>query len=261
MKAILYRIIAAFCFFTRLPFWRLANVPKEYYERVVPLWPLVGYLTAGVMVMAFVLTPSLPLAVRVLLTLVARLLVTGAIHEDGFADFCDGFGGGTNRQRILEIMKDSHIGTYGVLGLVLYYLLFYNLIVDMVVQLEHQLLLVSLLLLAADVFCKWVASTILYFLSYARKEEEAKSRVVYAVVPLVEKVVSFVIAMLPLGFFCSISEKAVLPLLIAAVAALLTAFLLFYYMQKRIQGYTGDCCGATFIICEVVFYLFFSLGG
>src|SRR5574344_2931621 len=59
-------------------------------------------------------------------TLFRSLLLTGALHEDGFADFCDGFGGGTDRGKILVIMKDSHIGTYGVIGLVLYFLLLWN---------------------------------------------------------------------------------------------------------------------------------------
>ena len=66
----------------------------------------------------------LPYLVAVLLAVVVRLLVTGALHEDGLADFLDGFGGGGHdRERILAIMKDSHIGTYGVLGLIIYELL------------------------------------------------------------------------------------------------------------------------------------------
>ncbi len=57
------------------------------------------------------------------MAIIAGILLTGALHEDGFADVCDGFGGGMGKQRILEIMKDSHIGVYGVLGLLLMLLL------------------------------------------------------------------------------------------------------------------------------------------
>ena len=136
MKAILYRVLAAFGFFTRLPFWRIAQVPKEYYERVVPLWPLAGWLTGGVMALVFWLCSYvLPLNLCLIAALVSRLLLTGALHEDGFADFCDGFGGGTSRERILLIMKDSHIGTYGVLGLILYYLSLY-LVLDGILKVE-----------------------------------------------------------------------------------------------------------------------------
>ena len=62
----------------------------------------------------------LPWAVSVIVAIAVRLLITGALHEDGLADFLDGFGGGGDRARILAIMKDSHIGTYGVLGLIIY---------------------------------------------------------------------------------------------------------------------------------------------
>ncbi|MBQ2585605.1 MAG: adenosylcobinamide-GDP ribazoletransferase, partial [Bacteroidaceae bacterium] len=127
MKSLLYRILAALGFFTRLPFWRIANVPKEYFERVVPLWPLAGWLTGGVMALVFWLCSYiLPLNLCLIAAILSRVLLTGALHEDGFADFCDGFGGGGTRERTLQIMKDSHIGTYGVLGLILYYLSLYT---------------------------------------------------------------------------------------------------------------------------------------
>ena len=116
------RIWASLIFFTRLPFWRLHQPPKECYQSVVEHWPLVGWLTGGVMAATLYFSSMvLPYTVAVILAIAARLLLTGALHEDGLADFFDGFGGGGNdRQRILDIMKDSHIGTYGVLGLILY---------------------------------------------------------------------------------------------------------------------------------------------
>ena len=109
------RILAAFIFFTRLPFWRLAEVPSEYFKNVVSRWALVGWLTAGLSVIVlYTASLILPASVAVLLAIVTRLLITGCLHEDGLADFFDGFGGGTSRERILSIMKDSHIGSYGV---------------------------------------------------------------------------------------------------------------------------------------------------
>ena len=119
------RIWAAFIFFTRLPFWRIHQPPKECYATVVEHWPLTGWLTGGVMAATLYFgSMVLPHAIAVLLAIAVRLLMTGALHEDGLADFFDGFGGGgNNRERILTIMKDSHIGTYGVLGLVVYELL------------------------------------------------------------------------------------------------------------------------------------------
>lgn len=84
-----------------------------------------------------------PIPVAVLLAFCARLFLTGALHEDGLADFFDGFGGGRDREGILRIMKDSHIGSYGVLGLILYYLLAFSLLVSLPVPLIPWVLWVA----------------------------------------------------------------------------------------------------------------------
>ena len=105
------KLLASLIFFTRLPFWKIADVPPAYFKRVVDYWPFVGWLTGGIMAGTLWITAEfLPVQTAVLLALAVRLLVTGALHEDGWADFCDGFGGGTSRDKILSIMKDSHIG-------------------------------------------------------------------------------------------------------------------------------------------------------
>ena len=123
------QILAAFIFFTRLPFWRIKNVPDECFKHVVSYWSFSGWLTGGIMAISFwAVSQILPVSIAVITALTIRLLITGALHEDGLADFFDGFGGGRDRESTLRIMKDSHIGTYGVLGLIIYYLLGYNLL-------------------------------------------------------------------------------------------------------------------------------------
>ena len=124
------QILAALIFFTRLPFWKIKEVPQECFKHVVNYWSFSGWLTGGMMALIFWgASTILPHGVAVILALTSRLLITGALHEDGLADFFDGFGGGTNRESTLRIMKDSHIGSYGVLGLIIYYLFAYNLLV------------------------------------------------------------------------------------------------------------------------------------
>lgn len=247
-------ILAAFIFFTRIPFWRIANVEKRYFERIIPFWPLVGWLTGGVMTMTILAANSAGLSVGtgVMLALISRVLVTGALHEDGFADFCDGFGGGTSRQRTLDIMKDSHIGTYGVLGLVLYYMLIWNLL-----SVLFNMRLTPFMFIAADAACKYISSQITIFLPYARKEYEAKSYTIYAESTAAERIAGMVFGLLPItALWCFLdtgfSYTTLLTLLFFPAAA---AFILFSFMRRRIGGYTGDCCGATFIITETVFYL------
>jgi len=112
-------IAAALIFFTRLPFWRLKvfQVSPEHFKQAINYWTVTGWLTGGVMAGTLWLSAwILPESVAILIALLSRLLITGALHEDGLADFLDGFGGGNHKERILSIMKDSHIGTYGVLG-------------------------------------------------------------------------------------------------------------------------------------------------
>jgi adenosylcobinamide-GDP ribazoletransferase len=245
----MYRLLASLIFFTRLPFWRIANVPKKYYEQVVPLWSVVGWLTGGIMALVFWLAQMImPLSLAVIAALISRILITGALHEDGFADFFDGFGGGTTRERTLEIMKDSHIGTYGVLALIIYYLVMYNAILALQTTSHNPFIFVMV-----DSFCKFLASTIIYFLPYARKSEEAKNKLIYSKVPLYEKLASFAAGILPIILFCP--NDLFLPLLAGIAGAAITCALLFLKMKSQINGYTGDCCGATFILAEVVCYL------
>ncbi len=237
-------ILAAFIFFTRLPFWKLKTVPAECFRNVVGYWPLVGWLTGGSM--AFVLwlcSMILPYPVAVLLAIIGRVLITGALHEDGLADFFDGFGGGTTRERILAIMKDSYIGTYGVLGLILYFLLLGWLLISIPVQ---QALWI---VLAGDVWAKFVAAQLPNVLPYARKEEESKAKTIYNRMKPWVFIRCFIFGALPL--LVLVQPK----LWLAGLLPILVFLLLYRLMNKKIQGYTGDCCGAVFLLCELSFYL------
>lgn len=166
---------AALIFFTRLPWWRIHQPPKDCYRSVVEYWPLTGWLTAICTATTLYFgTLLFPYSVSVILALSVRLLLTGALHEDGLGDFIDGFGGGgTDRQRILDIMKDSHIGTYGVLGLVVYEALLAAALISM------PPFVAAIAILAADPFSKMVAGQIVMMMPYARHEEDAKSEIIY----------------------------------------------------------------------------------
>lgn len=237
------RLLAPFIFFTRLPFWRIADVEPHYFKRVVELWPLVGWLTGGITaLMLWTLSHLLPIPVAVVAAYAVRLLVTGALHEDGLADYLDGMGGGSTRGRVLEIMKDSHIGSYGVIGLIVYFLLLTATVASMPVDTA------CMAVLAADVWSKFSSSQIINVLPYARKEEEAKSKTVYSRMTPAAWAVSFVIGGISLWLLP-------LELLPAAPVATAASFMLMWQMKRRIAGYTGDCCGATFLITELTFLL------
>ncbi|HMM03444.1 MAG: adenosylcobinamide-GDP ribazoletransferase [Dysgonomonas sp.] len=239
-------IAAALVFFTRLPFWRLKafNVPAPYYKQVINYWPVAGWLTAAVMAgVLWSAAQILPYSIAVILAILSRLLVTGALHEDGLADFFDGFGGGNTRERTLEIMKDSHIGTYGVVSLIFYFSLFYLLLSNLSLEMA------CLVILSADPLCKFIASLITLFLPYARNEETSKSKVVYNKMSVRTGVISIILGLFP---FILLLKIDFLPAIIFPIFVFAGLILL---MKKKIGGYTGDCCGATFLMCELSFYL------
>lgn len=239
-------IAAALVFFTRLPFWRLKafNLPSEYYKQVINYWAVVGWLTGGVMVaVLYGAAQIVPLSVALILAVFSRLLITGALHEDGLADFFDGFGGGTSKERVLEIMKDSHIGTYGVLALILYFLLLHQTLSAL------PLSLACFAILAADPFCKYIASFITLFLPYARTAEASKSKIIYNKMSAKPLIISSIFGILPLVIFTD------LKLWVAILFPIFVSIILILLMRKKIQGYTGDCCGALFLLSELSFYV------
>lgn len=245
------RIWASFIFFTRLPFWRLHEPPKACYNSVVEYWPLTGWLTGGAMGLTiYFASLVLPYTVAILLAIVVRLLITGALHEDGLADFFDGFGGGgNNRQRILDIMKDSHIGTYGVLGLIFYELLLVSSLVSIPAYCA------AVMVLAADTFSKMVTSQLILMMPYARNEEGAKNKTVYRKFNGWAGIGLAIQGLLPMAFFIWMMglDWQVLIFIPAIVF-----YLLYLLIWRKIHGYTGDCCGAVCLLVELTVYLIVS---
>ncbi|MGP1626322.1 adenosylcobinamide-GDP ribazoletransferase [Prevotella koreensis] len=246
------RIYAALIFFTRLPLWRIYQPPQQCYQTVVEHWPLAGWLTGGVMAATVYFGSMLfPFHIALIIAIISRILLTGALHEDGLADFFDGFGGGgNNREKILSIMKDSHIGTYGVLGLILYLALLYAALSTLTP------LVAAITIFAGDAYSKMIAAQIIMFLPYARTEDTSKIRTVYRKMSIKAGILLFIQGTLPM-----------LPLVYAGLHGLIlrwdllifvpciVMYFLYYMMLRKIKGYTGDCCGALFLMIELSFYL------
>lgn len=243
-------IAAALVFFTRLPLWRLKmfNVPPPYFKEVINYWAVAGWLTGGVMAGVLWLSAQIfPIPVAVALAVCSRILLTGALHEDGFADFLDGFGGGIDKERILSIMKDSHIGTYGVIGLILYFLLLHQLLSYL------PLTLAVIAIATGDPLAKFIGSFMTFFLPYARTADTNKNRLVYNRMSPIPLITSTFFGLLPLLLLPDIRwlGSILFPMGMFAFLVIL--------MRKKIGGYTGDCCGAVFILSELSYIAAFSL--
>ena len=235
------KIAAALTLFTRLPVWKWIDIPQPCYSTAVVYWPLTGWLTGSLTAGLFWLTAQiLPVILAVVVALTGRTLLTGALHEDGLADFCDGFGGGHSGEKILSIMKDSHIGTYGVIGLIMYYLWYVSVISSLSVPVAAAGILVS------DAFAKTCAAQITNLLPYARPEG-AKNRIRYARMTAGQLFIVIVAGCLPLALLFHLDIW--LPL--AAILPVLTTAILIVMMRRRLGGYTGDCCGAVCLIDEL----------
>lgn len=232
--------LLALSFYTRLPHPQTLDY-KQLPQAAVYL-PLVGWLVGGVCALVFYLADLVwPQTPAVILALIAGILLTGALHEDGFADVCDGFGGGMNKQRILEIMKDSHIGVYGVLGLLLMLLLKISLLASMPAAAA------PLILLAGHSISRLPPLLLMRRYEYAREHQSKASGAVYRP-NFRELAFAAVIALLPLALLPVLCALAIIPLLLVSV-------LLGHYFYRRIGGYTGDCLGASQQVAETVFYL------
>ena len=181
-----------------------------------------------------------------------RLLLTGALHEDGLADFFDGFGGGgRDRQRILDIMKDSHIGTYGVLALIVYLaLLFFAL---------HSLqpMDAALTILAVDPYAKMVSAQVIQMMPYARTAETAKNKTVYRKFSPIAGIGLSIQGLLPVGLYLWWMQGRVEWSMLIFLPCL-TMYFLYLFIWRRLRGYTGDCCGALFLLTELTAYLVVS---
>lgn len=245
MKALTRELRAlhqAVMFFTRLPLPALRDWSKADLERSSTYFPLVGWLVGGVAALVWwIAYPSFGAPVASGLSLAASLLLTGAFHEDGFADVCDGFGGGTTPERVLEIMRDSRVGAFGAIGVV------------MVLGLKWQLVaslppaLCPVVLIAAHAVSRGAAVSLLATHSYARAEE-GKAK------PLATQLRG--------GRALGAGAFALLPLVLlpgwlpaAAAAAVAVRTLLGRWFVQRIGGYTGDCLGAVQQVAELAFYL------
>ncbi len=243
-------LITALMFFTRLPLWLWFSVPSENFQRVIYYWPFAGWLTASVMSLTLLVTSAfLPLSVAIVLTIMSRVILTGALHEDGLGDFLDGFGGGYSKEKILAIMKDSHVGTYAILGLIFYFLLSYNIMLN--VDTESLIIL----MLITDPFCKMVSSFITVRLPYARTIESSKIQAIYSQPNIKETVMSLFFGTLPLLVLIRFLPS--FWYIFAIITPIILFFILTQWMKHKIQGYTGDCAGALFLMLEISMMLTF----
>lgn len=248
MIACLRRELEAFLgavrFFTRLPVPAWVGHSAEGLNRSARYFPAVGLFVGGIGALVYLGAAQLwPHAVAVLLSMAATIYATGAFHEDGLSDATDGLGGGWDKARILAIMKDSRVGSYGVVALVL--------------ALSGKFLLLASLpaallpasLLAGHAVSRLVSTTLIFAMDYVREDAESKAK------PLATRLSPWALAfaaalVLPVLYWLP-WQQALAACMLAALATVWMARLFLRWLG----GYTGDCLGATQQVSEIAFYL------
>ena len=219
---------------------------------------LVGGLTAAVFSLLLWLLPTQAAApwVAAALSTVFSALLTGAFHEDGLADLADGLGGSLERERALDIMKDSRIGTYGALALVLA-VLGKTALVALIAQ-SAGLWFAAAALFAAHVTSRFLPLVIIRTLPHVGDTAASKSKPLAEAIStggLLAGLLWWAIAMALMVFGLPASAWA-----FAVLGALLGLGWMWRLLRRRLQGFTGDGLGATQQVSELLFYLGFALG-
>ncbi|SFD97455.1 adenosylcobinamide-GDP ribazoletransferase [Massilia yuzhufengensis] len=235
-------------FFTRLPIPRWVGFKHEWLHHASRYFPLVGIVVGAIAASVYAAAATvLPAPVAAVLSTAATIYATGAFHEDGFADACDGLGGGMTKERVLEIMKDSRVGAYGAIGVVC--------------MLGTKCTALAMLppasaigaLLLAHPLSRLAATSLIWRMEYARAEGKAK--------PLAERMttsefgIAAVTAAMAAVILLATGAIDLRALLAAVLAGGAATWWLARKFSSRIGGYTGDCLGAVQQLSEAVMYI------
>lgn len=267
IKHNVYLFLTAVMFLTRIPVPKNLPHSNTHLQGSARYFSWVGIgVGAAAAIVFLIVSHFFSTALAIILSMIATLLITGAFHEDGLADCFDAFGGGWNKEQILTIMKDSRLGTYGVIGIVGALSLKYAILFDLAIKVPS--LLMILIFITAHSFSRMMAVTVMQQLSYVQDIDLSKSK------PLAnQKLLTYEIIIVTLGaaiplaillFYCPpqpllISAADIFKIPYHVCILLAPAFFLRFvavrFFKKWIGGYTGDCLGATQQICEIGFYI------
>ncbi|MGP9691163.1 adenosylcobinamide-GDP ribazoletransferase [Psychrobacter sp. AOP30-A2-5] len=248
-------ILVAVQFLTRIPVPSFKHYDPQWLHQSSRHFPavglLVGLLCAGVFWLGSLLFTPLVAAV---LSTAFGIKLTGAFHEDGLADSCDGLGGGLTRERTLTIMKDSRLGTYGVLGLVSALLLKISLLASM------PLTMAVIALILGHTASRLLCISLLSLLPYGGEIEHAKAKPMAQQLTPIQGLLSsgwliLAIILVALIFPNTMQQIGMGQWLLAMILALIATDYMRRLLRRRLDGYTGDGLGATQQLSEIAIYI------
>ena len=272
MLQIVREFLTAVQFFTRIPITgRLAGwvgFSPELLRASAGHFPGAGLLVGAVAAATFAFINALlpetyftPMVAAVLST-VATALLTGGFHEDGLADVADGLGGSHDRERALDIMKDSRVGAFGAMALVLA-LLGKVALLALLGSVEGvptgwdeaplSTWLVCAALVAGHVTSRALPLLLIAWLPHVGDTATSKSKPLADQIAPRSLLTAFIWLFLALALVLLVLDA--MNLIVACSFALLALLWMGRWFKRRLQGFTGDCLGATQQVCEIAFYL------
>ena len=248
-------ILVAVQFLTRISVPSFSHYDPQWLHQSSRYFPavglLIGLLCAGVFWLSSLL--FIPLVAAVISTAFG-IKLTGAFHEDGLADSCDGLGGGLTRERTLEIMKDSRLGTYGVLGLVSALLLKISLLTAMPTPVAIVALIIG------HTASRLLCISLLTLLPYGGEIEHAKAKPMAQQLTPLQSIYSsgwliLAITLVTLVFPYTMRQIGIWQWLLALLLGIGATDYMRRLLRRRLDGYTGDGLGATQQLSEIAIYI------
>jgi len=237
----------ALSFFTRLPVPKTMQYSESLLNKANRYFSLVGLVTGLLLALSYLtFSTFLSANISILLMMGVSLLLTGAFHEDGLADMADGIGGAFTIEKRLTIMKDSRIGTYGAVTLIITLLLKFTLLVELANHDSNYLLLAIVL---AEMLSRAIAGSLISAMPYVSDIEQSKSKPLAQAQSFSELTTLLLIGVAPLIFYSSEVIFSLLGVL------LIFRWLFKQWLMSKIGGFTGDCLGAGQQISELIIYL------
>jgi adenosylcobinamide-GDP ribazoletransferase len=237
----LREFLTALQFLTRIPVPSFRFEPDMIFT-AAKFYPVVGVVVAvGAIVVERLLRSHLPASVVTVAVLIFMVAVTGGFHEDGLADSVDGLGGGWTRERKLEIMRDSRIGSYGALAV------FLSLMSRWVLLMVLPRASFAAYVLTAHVLCRWTSVPLGAIMPPARQDGigvQMANKISPATVFLATLIAAVIAG-------AALRDRAIAPVAAVCVVTVLTG--LFY--RAKLGGVTGDCFGATNQLAEIAVYV------
>lgn len=246
MKEIVCNFLLMIQFLTRIPVNVSLPCEKDNFRRASIFFPVIGLVVGGIQWGVYkLLVNIIPIDAVIIIILIVGVIVTGAIHIDGLGDTCDGFFAFKGSDRIIEIMKDSRIGTYACIAMVMDLLLKYTLFSFIVPKF-------SVAIIAAPM----ISRCSVLFLGFKGKTAKSTGTGNFFIgnVGIVQFAIGLVIT---LGVLSLLMTPRYIVILL--IAALILSFIFNLFCEKRIGGLTGDTLGANNELVEILTLILISV--